>query len=126
MTSVYKNPPATPKQASRRRTSVDKLLDADLFKVLAEPTRLKLLACLIKCGRACSVTEIAQCCEIDFSVVARHLASMAKAGVLESRKEGRTVWYEAPADDLSRTFRAIADAIDDSQPGACCSEDCCG
>ena len=124
MASIYKQSPASPKQAARRRAPVDKLLDPELFKALAEPTRAKLLACLIKCGRPCSVTEIAECCSIDFSVVARHLTALARSGVLESQKEGRTVWYTARSADLAGRFRAIADAIEEWKASDCCDTDC--
>jgi len=109
---------------------VDRLLDAELFKALGEPTRARLLACLVKCGRPCSVTEVAACCSIDFSVVSRHLAALERAGALESRKEGRTVFYAARSASLSERFRDLADSIDEwmaigqpSDDGACgCDE----
>ena len=88
-------PPSTPKQASRRRVRLDRLLDPALLRALAEPTRAKLLSCLLKCGRPCSVTEVAACCSVDFSTVSRHLATMARAGLLTADKQGRTVWYSA-------------------------------
>jgi len=131
MASIYKQSPASPKQAARRRAPVDKLLDPGLFKALAEPTRAKIVACLIKCGRPCSVTEIAQCCSIDFSVVARHLTALARSGVLESQKEGRTVWYTARSADLADRFRAIAAAIEEWKASDCgdtgcgCTDNCC-
>jgi DNA-binding transcriptional ArsR family regulator len=98
-------------------------MDPELFKALAEPTRAKLLGCLIKCGRPCSVTEIAECCAIDFSVVARHLTMMARSGVLDSQKEGRTVWYTARSAELAERFRAIADAIEEWKSNECCGQD---
>jgi DNA-binding transcriptional ArsR family regulator len=59
-------------------------------------------------------------------MVARHLATLARSGVLTANKQGRTVWYEAPS-DLAARFRAIADAIDELAPADCCEEgDCCG
>jgi len=127
MASVYKQSPSSPKQAARRRAPVDKLMDPELFKALAEPTRAKLLGCLIKCSRPCSVTEIAECCDIDFSVVARHLSMMARSGVVDAKKEGRTVWYTARSVDLAERFRAIAAAIEEWKSSDCCSTDgsCC-
>ncbi len=126
MTQVYKQRPATPKQAVQRKARLDELLEPGFFKALADPTRAKLLACLAKCGRPCSVTEIAQCCALDFSMVARHLSALASAGVLSARKEGRTVWYESPK-GLAARFRAIADALEELTPDDCCQEgDCCG
>lgn len=113
-------PPASPRQAARRRGAIDRHLDPDLFKALSDPTRLTLLACVLKCSRACSVTEVAECCAVDFSVVARHLASLARVGALEATKEGRTVWYAPRTGDLAQRLRDLADAID-----ACdCSCDC--
>jgi len=118
MASVFQNQPDDPKQAFRRRGRIDERLDPEFFKILGEPTRAKLLACLIKCHRPCSVTEVAACCSTDFSMVARHLAALSRAGVLTSRKEGRTVWYEAPSEELAARFRAIADAIDEWGDGS--------
>lgn len=121
MTQACHNPSPTPKQAFRRRSKLDALLDPQILKALAEPTRARLLSCLLKCGRPCSVTEVAECCAVDFSTVARHLARMSRSGLLSATKEGRTVWYSADAVALAQYFRDIADAIEDVQPGA----DCC-
>jgi len=115
--------PASPRQAARRKAAVDELLSPDLFKALGDPTRVLLLRCLLKCKRACSVSEVAECCDVDFSVVARHLALLARAGVLEARKEGRTVWYTPCCEHLGETFRALAHAIEDCAPT---TDDCCG
>jgi ArsR family transcriptional regulator, arsenate/arsenite/antimonite-responsive transcriptional repressor len=119
----------TPKQAAKCCSPVDDLLDPQLFKSLCDPTRVKLLACLAKCGRPCSVGEVAECCSVDMSVVSRHLAILEDAGVLESAKEGRTVFYAVRYRELSETLHSLADAIE-----ACCvatksgarKGDCCG
>jgi ArsR family transcriptional regulator len=97
---------------------VDRRLDTTLFKALGDPTRAKLLACLMKCSRPCSVSELAECCVVDFSVVARHLALLAKAEIVQSQKQGRTVWYVVRASDLSARLRSLAAAIDE------CGSDC--
>ncbi|MEM7602152.1 MAG: metalloregulator ArsR/SmtB family transcription factor, partial [Verrucomicrobiota bacterium] len=55
---------------------------ADLFKALAEPNRLKILQRLCGCREAQSVSEMSDCCEIDLSVVSRHLAQLKAAGVV--------------------------------------------
>lgn len=120
MASAFQQHPTTPKRAARRRSRLDRVLDPDLFKVLGEPTRAKLFACLVKCDRPCSVTEVAACCSIDFSMVARHLAALARAGVLDARKEGRTVWYAARSEEVAGRLRDIAGAIDEWRgDGAC-------
>lgn len=117
MASVNQQLPASPKHAARQRARLDRLLDPVLLKALAEPTRARLLSCLLKCARPCSVTEVAECCVLDFSMVARHLSSLARAGLLSSEKKGRTVWYSADGPRLATHFRDLADAIDELVPG---------
>lgn len=117
--------PASPRQAARRKGPVDGLLDPELFKALGDPTRVLLLRCILKCRRGCSVSEVAECCDVDFSVVARHLSLLARAGVLDSKKEGRTVTYTPRCAELAATFRDLADAIDDCSPSTCCDNGCC-
>ena len=106
----------TPQEAARCCGPVDELLDVELFKSLSDPTRLKLLSCLAKCGRPCSVTEIAECCVVDFSVVSRHLGVLANAGVLTSTKLGRVVFYEVRYQHLFQTFQSLAKAIGECRP----------
>ncbi len=120
MAQSCKLPSATPRQASRKRSPVDRLLDPALFKALGDPTRVRLLACVSKCSRECAVTEIAQGCSVDLSVVSRHLATMERAGLVESRREGRTVYYRVRYADLCAHLRDLADALESCQPDCDC------
>ncbi len=119
----------SPKQASTCCGPIDNLLNPDLFKALSDPTRAKLLGCLVKCGRACSVTEVAECCSVDFSVVSRHLQVLERGGIVESTKDGRTVSYAVKYGHVCQTLRSLAEAIEvccpADQAGAC-AEGCCG
>lgn len=128
MTQVRKRrPPATPRQAAARAGPIDRHLDPALFKALADPTRASLIACIAKCARGCSVGEVAECCNVDFSVVSRHLALLARLGVLEAQKQGRTVLYRVRYADLCRSLRALADALEQCCPenGGACHGQCC-
>ena len=116
MAQVSKLIPKTPKQAACCSSELDNFLDPELFKALGDPTRLKLLSCLARCARACSTTEVAECCSVDFSVVTRHLTLLADAGILESKKEGRTVFYKVRYAELGNSLRSLADALE-----GCCS-----
>lgn len=123
MTQMSKKPPATPGLAARRRRPLDAALDFDLLRALCDPTRARLLSCLAACGRACSVTEIAACCSVDFSVVSRHLSLLDRAGVVESSRRGREVLYRVRYASVSTALRALADAFDQCCPaggGGCC------
>lgn len=94
---------------------IDGLLEPALFKALSDQTRTNILACIAKCGRGCSVTEIAGCCTVDLSVVSRHLAVLERAGLLDSVRDGRTVYYQVRYNFLARRLREIAAALD-----SCC------
>ncbi|MFO0838737.1 MAG: metalloregulator ArsR/SmtB family transcription factor [Phycisphaerae bacterium] len=101
---------------------LERSLDARLFRALSDPTRLRILAHLTQCSGACSVTDAATCCNVDFSVVSRHLSVLQDAGILEGRKQGRSVRYAVRYAALSAALRALADAIDECCPeGECCT-----
>ncbi len=121
-------PVLSPKQAMTRHGPVDGLLSADFFKALSDATRVSMLGCLIKCGRACSVGEIAQCCSVDLSVVSRHLRMLERAGLVSCEKKGRVVSYRVRYADWAKALRDLASAIESCCPeGACGPEgSCCG
>lgn len=120
MVQVRKRRPMSPRQASSCCRPVDGLLDPILFRVLGDPTRVTMLACLIKCGRECTVSEVAECCSVDLSVVSRHLQALARAGVLTAHKSGRTVSYSVRYADLCRTLRDLANSIEECAPTGTC------
>ncbi len=95
---------------------LDDLLDPALFKALCDPMRARVVGCIAKCRRACSVSEVAACCSIDLSVVSRHLQHLARTGILSVRRQGRTVLYEVRYADLAGTLRRLADAIESYAP----------
>ncbi|MCX5658932.1 MAG: metalloregulator ArsR/SmtB family transcription factor [Planctomycetota bacterium] len=111
MTQISKKKPRTPREAAGCCGPIDELLDPDLFKGLSDPTRLRLLGCLAKCRRACAVSELAECCSVDLSVVSRHLALLERAGVVESAKQGRTVFYSVRYAELILKLRSLADEL---------------
>ncbi|MBL9120983.1 MAG: helix-turn-helix transcriptional regulator [Phycisphaerae bacterium] len=116
--------PSTPLKASRRRAAIDRLLSPELFRAFGDPTRASIVACLIKCGRACSVTEVAEACRVDFSVVARHLRGLAAAGLAEVSKQGRTVSYRVRCDELCQRLRDIVAAVEEWCPNMPPSAEC--
>lgn len=127
MTQINKHRPPSPKRASVLHRSIDDALNAGFFKALADPTRLRLLACLAKCARSCSVSEVAECCSVDFSVVSRHLALLSRAGIVEAHKDGRTVFYQVRFQSFAASLRALADSIDEccpDQAGQCAGGAC--
>jgi DNA-binding transcriptional ArsR family regulator len=86
-----------------------------LFKALCDPTRVAILVMLARCEGELTVSEVAGCCPIDLSVVSRHLAMLKEAGVLDSEKRGKEVYYKVRPGALVASLRAMADELE-----ACC------
>jgi len=84
----------------------------DLLSVLAEPTRVRLMA-LLEHGPL-PVAEIVAVTQLGQSRVSMHLAKMLAAGLVRDRKEGSRVVYElctkmpAPAGDMWQLVRGAA------------------
>ncbi len=113
MTQVRKR-----QRAASKAPELSSLLEPQLFKALADPTRLALLGELARRGCACTVSEASACCPVDLSVVSRHLATLRQAGVVEAEKRGREVYYTVRARDLAGLLRGLADALE-----CCCPTD---
>ena len=111
MTQVYKNPPEV--------TCCDDLsviVQPELFRALSDPNRLVLLTTLSERSAPSTVSEAAECCSVDMSVVSRHLATMRDAGLLKAEKRGREVYYSVPRQELATQLRAMADALESCCP----------
>jgi ArsR family transcriptional regulator len=63
---------------------------AEIFKVLAEPNRVRILA-VLAARRAC-VCELSQALALNQPNVSRHLRILKDAGLVESRRRG--VWTD--------------------------------
>ena len=96
--------------------------DSRFFKTLSEPVRLDILRFLMLNGRS-DIGTIADSMPQDRSVVSRHLNLMQEAGILNSTKETRYVYYEingrAFIDKLEDITRQIRECMQ-----VCCPE-CC-
>jgi ArsR family transcriptional regulator len=100
------------------------VLGHQLFRALGDPTRVRLVDLLAERCRACSVSELAECLDVDLSVVSRHLALLRAAGVLRATKTGRSVLYEIQFDPLAETLRGIADALERARDDFTTSASC--
>lgn len=63
----------------------------DLFKALADATRLRILGLLLA-GEVC-VCDIHESLKIPQSKASRHLAYLRRAGLVETRREGLWIHY---------------------------------
>lgn len=94
---------------------VQDLLRPEFFRALADPTRISVLLQVFTRPRECTVQEIARSCEVDLSVVSRHLQQLRNAGILDSRRQGREVFYAVKYGEIVKMLRDLASSIE-----ACC------
>lgn len=79
------------KNFSRRLTDGELDRVALHFRMLGEPTRLKILQ--VVCGEPRTVNEIVSAVGATQANVSKHLSLLASAGVLTRKKDGQRVYY---------------------------------
>ena len=65
---------------------------AERFKLLADPGRLRMIYALLEAGEMC-VCDLAASVDATESSTSHQLRQLRMAGLVRSRKEGRTVYY---------------------------------
>ena len=78
---------------------------AECLKIMAHPVRLRIIEILSQ-GRF-SVGEIAEMCATPHNQACEHLRMMKGHGLLDSEREGRTVYYKIIAPQLTSLLACI-------------------
>jgi ArsR family transcriptional regulator len=68
---------------------------ANLFRVLGHPARVRILELLREEGER-SVGALQAELELDSGSTSQHLAALRRIGLVESRREGTSVFYRVP------------------------------
>jgi len=84
-------------------------LVAARFKALSDPRRLALLSALQ--GGERTVTELAETTQRPQPNVSQHLASLTRAGLVDSRREGTRVFYRIADPYVLRICDAVCDSL---------------
>jgi ArsR family transcriptional regulator len=74
-------------------------LTVDVFRALADPIRLELLALIAAHGPVC-VCHLEEALDYKQPRISKHLATLRKAGLVSSRREGTWVYYEVEGEML--------------------------
>lgn len=115
------NTPETGCGMPDRRAAADRcleVLDTELFRALCEPPRVEVIRRLIVLGRS-DIAAIADGLPQDRSVVSRHLQVLERAGVVQSSREGRQVFYELDGPAILSKFGALTAALAPLVPLCC-------
>jgi DNA-binding transcriptional ArsR family regulator len=79
----------------------------EAFKALAHLSRLQVFFCLVRADRELSVGAIQAEVEIPGPTLSHHLDLLRRAGLVESRKEERYIYYSVRRDTVTALVRVL-------------------
>ncbi len=89
---------------------------AATFQLISDASRLKILWLL--CHKETCVNNIAVAVNMSAPAVSHHLRLLKQAGLLESRREGKEMYYKlAATPEAGLVHRAVDDILDIKCPG---------
>lgn len=103
-------------------SELERWLSPTFFKALSDPTRVAVLAMIAEQNEEKTVSQIAQEFPVDLSVISRHLSILRDAGMVESARRGKQVYYRVRLNDLVGILRNLADALESCCPSGVCSK----
>lgn len=74
-------------------------MTSEVFRALADPIRLELLALIAAHGPIC-VCHLEEALQYKQPRISKHLGTLRKAGLVKSRREGTWVYYELNESNL--------------------------
>jgi ArsR family transcriptional regulator, arsenate/arsenite/antimonite-responsive transcriptional repressor len=80
---------------------------ADVFKALADPTRVRIVNMLLNADEAVCVCEFTPALELSQPTVSFHLAKLRKAGLLDREQRGTWAYYSLNRSALGRVARVL-------------------
>lgn len=83
---------------------------ADLFSLLGDTTRLRVLVSLLH-GELC-VTDIAAATDVNRTTISHQLRVLRNNDVVSRRRQGKVVYYSIASDTLTQVLELVA-------PGVC-------
>src|SRR5215469_3018636 len=97
-----------PRAGAAASGSFDPALLARFFRVLGDPTRLRLLTLLVE--RDQTVSELVEALSAPQGRVSTHLGCLRWCGLVHSRREGKQVYYRV-ADPRVRELLTVGGAM---------------
>ena len=90
------------------------------LSALAQTSRIKVFRLLVRAGtEGRSAGEIASTLDIPPATMSFHLSHLTRAGLIESRREGRTIIYALRVDGMRDLIAFLADDCCQGRPELC-------
>lgn len=102
--------PAAVAHAREHLADEQQLLEAaDMFTVLGDPTRLRVITSLLH-GELC-VTDIAVATGVNRTTISHQLRVLRTNSLVKRRREGKVVYYSISNDTLTHVLELVAPGI---------------
>lgn len=99
---------------------MDETLAIEAFGALAQESRLRAFRLLIRQGPGgLPAGEVARRLGVPHNTMSTHLAILARAGLIASRRESRQVIYAVEAGGIRELIGFLVEECCGGQPGAC-------
>jgi ArsR family transcriptional regulator len=80
---------------------------ADVFKALADPTRVRIVNMLVNADEPVCVCDFTSTLELSQPTVSFHLSKLRKAGLLDREQRGTWAYYSLNRSALGRVARVL-------------------
>lgn len=94
----------------------DLAAEAELFKALADPHRLTILAALSRAEDDVCVCDFTDALPLNQPAVSHHLRVLREAGLIAGERRGTWVYYRLAPNALARISGALASIFRDKVP----------
>lgn len=84
---------------------------ASIFRVLADPTRVRILSALAR-SELC-VGELAACLEMTVSAISHQLRLLRRMRLVRPRREGKHVYYALDDDHVEKLFHQAMEHVEE-------------
>lgn len=82
---------------------------AEIFKQISDPSRLKILWLLCHCEEC--VRNIAAAMDMSDPAVSHHLKLLRKSGLIESRRDGKEVYYKLADTEQAKLVHHVCEEM---------------
>jgi DNA-binding transcriptional ArsR family regulator len=82
---------------------------AQLFALLATPTRLKIISAV--CEKEKNVSELLELIDTTQPNMSQHLAALHRKGVLSKRRDGVQIYYKLQSERVATLCRAVCTQV---------------
>ena len=104
---------------------MDETAAIDSFAALAQETRLRAFRLLVRAEpEGMAAGEIARQLSVPHNTLSAHLATLARAGWVVSRRQSRSIIYRASLEHVNEVLAFLVHDCCGGHPEVCLGEDC--